>query len=208
MYNLIPHYYSEPATIIDVGVARGTPGLYARYPNSYLLLIDPMEESVPFMQQITRNRKGQFLCVALGSKSGQLDMQLETVENDKVVLARTSALERTPQTSKINAKYISRTVNMKTLDQVVKESDISQPFLVKIDTEGFELEVLKGGTKTLKSASGVIVECSIAHRFVGGYEFADLIAFMNDNEFRLDRILTHNPRFADLFFVPRHGTFT
>jgi hypothetical protein len=123
-----------------------------------------------------------------------------------VVLARTSPLERTPLTSRINAKYEARVVQMKTLDEVMEESDYSPPFLVKIDTEGFELEVLSGGTNTLKSASGVIVECSIARRFIGGYEFADLIAFMDDHEFKLDRILSYNPRFADLFFVPHRGT--
>jgi FkbM family methyltransferase len=205
MYELMPKHYSEPATVIDIGVAHGTPELYARFPNSYLLLIDPMVESVPFMQQITRDRKGHHLCIALGSRSGQLELQIESVENDKVVLARTSPLERTPLTSRINAKYKTRVVQMKTLDEVVEEGAYSPPFLVKIDTEGFELEVLSGGTNTLKSASGIIVECSIARRFVGGYEFADLIAFMDDSEFRLERILSHNPRFADLFFVPRHG---
>jgi hypothetical protein len=31
----------NPATIIDVGVASGTPELYAAFPNAFLLLVDP-----------------------------------------------------------------------------------------------------------------------------------------------------------------------
>lgn len=34
----------SPATVLDVGAARGTPELYASFPNAHLVLIDPVSE--------------------------------------------------------------------------------------------------------------------------------------------------------------------
>ena len=50
---------------------------------------------------------------------------------------------------------------------------------IKIDAEGFELEILKGGSKAIHSATFIILELPIDHkRFKNGYTFEDAIIFM------------------------------
>ena len=46
----------EPKTVIDIGVATGTPALYRNFPEAYYILIDPLREAIPFM----RSYCGQF----------------------------------------------------------------------------------------------------------------------------------------------------
>ena len=41
-------------------------------------------------------------------------------------------------------------VNISKLDEILKNESLNGKNLLKIDTEGFELEVLKGATKTLE----------------------------------------------------------
>ncbi len=54
---------------------------------------------------------------------------------------------------------------------------------MKIDTEGFELEVIKGATKTLKKTEFVIAEVSAKRRFQGSYRFSELIAALGKQGF-------------------------
>src|SRR5256885_13873223 len=55
----------EPKTIIDVGAADGTSGLYDYFPDADLLLIDPLEEHMPALREI--GRKHARAKIALGA---------------------------------------------------------------------------------------------------------------------------------------------
>jgi FkbM family methyltransferase len=50
--------------------------------------------------------------------------------------------------------------------------------LVKIDTQGFERQVLEGGTKTIQQAVGVLMELPIMHLYKGTWEFHEALAHM------------------------------
>jgi hypothetical protein len=54
-----------------------------------------------------------------------------------------------------------------------------KPFPLKIDAEGFELEVLKGATALLPDVACMIAKVSVAERYAGGYSFADFIAALD-----------------------------
>ena len=41
-------------------------------------------------------------------------------------------------------------VPVKTLDSIVQESNVKRSFGIKIDVEGYELEIIKGAKKNLK----------------------------------------------------------
>ena len=58
-----------------------------------------------------------------------------------------------------------------------------QPDLIKIDVEGAEFAVLKGGQETLKTARAVVVE-------LHNIQDAEVIAFLRDSGFQI-RYLSH-----------------
>lgn len=88
------------------------------------------------------------------------------------------------------------------------------PYLLKLDCEGFEMEVLKGARATLAGCDMVVSEISVARRHVGGYSFADFIAMMDGLGFELFDIVDlqqYGPdgrlSFMDGVFVPKGSPF-
>ena len=63
--------------------------------------------------------------------------------------------------------------------------ELPGPFFVKIDTEGFELEVLRGAVKVLEQTDVVLMEVAISQRQVGEPDLIEIGAFMKSNGFRL-----------------------
>ena len=76
---------------------------------------------------------------------------------------------------------------MRRLDDVIGESAIGHPLpkglLLKLDVQGYELEVLRGGKSTLANAEFLILETSLLPYNEGGATFADVLGFMNDAGF-------------------------
>jgi hypothetical protein len=95
-----------------------------------------------------------------------------------------------------------------TLDTIYAENPgLSTPILIKVDTEGSDLEVLQGGIELLRVTDTVIVEVSISRRFEEGYTFEDMVLFMKQNGFYVYDFLNIayfreelRPRFADVVF--------
>jgi FkbM family methyltransferase len=56
---------------------------------------------------------------------------------------------------------------------------------IKVDTQGFEMEVLKGATELLKTAKGVQLEMSFTPMYDGAPDFETLYRFMLDRGFEL-----------------------
>ena len=78
---------------------------------------------------------------------------------------------------------------MVTLDAVVEKHQFEPPFGLKIDTEGSDLQVIEGATRTLRDTQFVIAEVSVAQRFEGGYSFIEFIEAMDRRDFVLCDIL-------------------
>ena len=93
------------------------------------------------------------------------------------------------------------------LDKLLKQINIKGSCGIKIDVEGFELEVLKGAKKTLKKTNFVIVEARHNHKtFHHQYKLSTLMKLMTKNNFVLTNIFTAKPFIADLCFQPNKYT--
>ncbi len=193
---------NRPQTLIDIGVAQGTPEFYRVNTDADLFLIDPIEEFKPFFERILSRRRGGYEFCAVGSTPGELEVTYDP-SRPRV----TSALTRA--TGAPGPSGNKRTVPVKTLDTIVDAHDLTAPFGIKIDTEGFELEVIKGAERTLANTAFVIAETSISQRFENGYTFWDFLETMHNHGFVVDNILSAEPgsrgrvRFMDVVYVPR-----
>ena len=58
-------------------------------------------------------------------------------------------------------------IQVKRLDDIAPDLQISEPFMVKIDVQGFEDRVIRGGYQTIKKASVVIIETSFQELYRG-----------------------------------------
>jgi hypothetical protein len=71
-----------------------------------------------------------------------------------------------------------------TLDKLVNPEARPVDFL-KLDVQGYELEVLRGGTACLQAATGVLMEVSFLPINAGCPLVAEVVSFMDKRAFRL-----------------------
>lgn len=196
---------STPKTVIDVGVGYGTHPLYDAYPDAHFILVEPIDSLKEHIETLKQKIDAESIYTALGESEYTTSMSVDTEnENNSTLLQRTKLTQRSNKTTTVN-------VPVTTLDSLFGEkTSLKTPILLKIDSEGCELDILKGGKKFLKQVETVICETTIADRFDSGYSFEDLIFSMHHSDFYLYSILhichpegENRPRFADLVFKKR-----
>lgn len=74
-------------------------------------------------------------------------------------------------------------VETRTLSQLCKEEEIPNPDFIKLDVQGAELDVLRGGSNLLQSCSLVLMECPIVDYNQGAPSLDQYLDFMRENEF-------------------------
>ena len=167
-------FIDTPAWIIDIGAADGTPGLTETFPmDTYKhLLVDP----APNFSTYLKDCKEKYPETVFTENCFCGDGATKTIELN------------VNETGYRSSRYVETqkkiTVPVKTLDEMAAAYEITGPVILKIDVEGAELDVLRGGPETLKKCDVVILETWInSHFTTGAVSFADLVAFMKESGF-------------------------
>jgi FkbM family methyltransferase len=183
-------------TVIDVGVDSGTKSLYEAFDDCLFVLVDPRREA----ESLLRDKPGRHVFVNKGLAAFAGRRILREQEGGKTTFLERTALTASPTI----AQYA---VDTTTLDELLLDSiDCKPPFGIKIDAEGFELEILKGLTKHWGLVQFIICEASIRRRFENSYQMSELVSFMLQHDFMFFNFLsTPNqlPLYYDVLFVPR-----
>ena len=91
--------------------------------------------------------------------------------------------ERGAQTSLFTQAAATAAAEMRTLDGCFGEGLFAQPQLLKLDVQGYELEVLEGGQRVLSGCEAVLAEVSF-FRFHPEMPTADeVIAYLRERDF-------------------------
>ncbi len=103
---------------------------------------------------------------------------------------------------------------MHTIDEIVESTGIEAPYFLKLDVQGYELEVLKGARNTLSHVSAALVEVNLIDIHKGAPLLDELILFMRDRGFVTYDICSFTRRpldqalwQADFIFVPLKSSF-
>lgn len=194
----------SPATVIDVGVARGTRSLYAAFPDARLVLVEPLADVFrESLDKVVKSRRGvEVVQSAAGSAPGRASIHyFEDFEVGASLLERSDLTRATGERRDVE-------VPVERLDEIVSRLRVPGPYGLKIDTEGYELEVLNGADGLFDDLEFVIAEVSVLKRFKGSYTFSELIRYMDDRAFAVTDLLDYRrvdavgTRFLDLVFVP------
>ena len=182
-------------TLIDIGVGpMGTPDLYSRFESAKLLLVDPLDETKSYIDKNLLSRKVMWHQCGVGKESDEVIINVEKNIGRSTILS----------VSDINFEgepVDKRKINIETLDSITASEINLGKLGIKIDTEGYELNVILGATETLKSTEFVLAEVRHNHEsFEGVYKLHEFISAMHDNGFILSMILTAKPFIADLCF--------
>jgi len=161
------------AHVIDVGVADGTPDLYARFPDAYLDLFEPHPDYQEHLERtVVRSRPARLHRMGLGAQDGTARLYLK---------GRTSSSFASDR----GRGHVD--VPVRRLDRVLKPADIRHPSLLKIDTEGYELEVLRGATGIIPHIDCIVSEMSFATPHL--YRPRELISHLEALGFEMDEML-------------------
>lgn len=139
----------KPDVIYDVGAAEGAwTRLAARiWPNARFVCIEPLEERDAALMQLAQDFPGrvQFLRIGLGSQDAELQLGVS---------------EGLWASSFAYGGVDARTLPVRRLDGLVDEGALPLPSFLKLDVQGFELQVLEGAReKALSNVEFILMEC-------------------------------------------------
>lgn len=190
----------EPMTVIDVGVAFGTPELYETFPSAKHLLVEPLVEYEPVMQRICGQYDAEYVLAAAGAENSI--MRLGVSQEPEASSLLTADIEAS-----------TRVVQVVRLDDLCAERRLPAPYLIKVDVQGAELLVLDGATTILQETEAIILEVSL-FSFFGVPEFAEVIAYMRERGFvaydlfgGCNRPFDNARAQVDILFVKENGIF-
>ncbi len=195
----------RPRTVIDVGVATKTEELYQAFKDADILLVEPLAEFEPFLRDICRSYKAQYVLAAAGENPGSA---IINVHPDKFGSSLLKEFEGP------GVDGVPREIPVVTIDQLCASRNLAGPYLLKVDVQGAELQVLAGATRTLQRTEVVILEVTLFGTLIGGPQLSETVARMKQYGFAVYDIFGFNYRpldnalcQVDMVFVQEAGPF-
>jgi FkbM family methyltransferase len=190
-YQLVKHPMKRFLTdhkfdvVFDVGANRGQYATELRKDYGYrgkIVSFEPLSEAYSALANASKSDSNWATKnAALGSEEGE--NKINVAGN----LASSSLLGMLPlhSDSYPYSAYVGQeTIKVSTLDNVFDEyCSNANNSLLKIDTQGFELEVLRGGESSLQKVKGLQMELSLSPLYEGGPMAEELIAYVRERGF-------------------------
>lgn len=174
-YSLLRSLGFQPKTVVDVGVAKGTPELYSTFPDSYFLLVEPLKEFESDLKSILKRYNGSYVLAAAGSSPGQVTFNVHKNHLDGSSLYKESM--------GIEADGHEVTVDMIRIDDILLDKQLGGPYLIKVDTQGAELDALEGAQQVLLETEVVVLEVSMFEFMKGAPQLSEVVFYMKKRNF-------------------------
>jgi len=173
--------------VLDVGANTGQFGATLRAEGYSGTIISFEPASVPFSElrhRATGDRRWVPLKLSLGDRPGRVKLNVSRYNTFSSVLRQTSNASAFEKNSAVD--HVEE-VEMACLDDVCEIKPNDRVFL-KVDTQGFEEQVLNGARITLNSALGVLLEVPVVHMYEQVWSFEQALRFMDSVGFVLAQI--------------------
>ena len=194
----------NPVQIVDVGAFEGewTVTTSLIFPNAKILMVEAMPQKVLALQPLKSNSNIDYEIAVLGEADGK-DVFFTELETASSVLEENAATHNRikRQTSSLNS--------------ILAKRNIAKVDLIKLDVQGYELEVLAGFDKYMATTDAILTEASLLDIHKGVPLVRDMINYMGDRGFVLYDICSVSTRRpldnalwqTDLLFVKENSVF-
>lgn len=197
-------------TLIDVGANTGQFAKQFRQvrPDSLIYSFEPLRDCFEELQRTMAGTPGfTAFNVALGETDGETEFfRSESSPSSSLLPMGELHKELFPFSSHTTVE----TVTVKRLDSYLQEILVRGSVLVKIDVQGAETQVLKGGRQFLSSADAVLAEVGYLSLYDGQATIQEILSLLNGLEFTfvgiVDQCLRPRdslPIYGDALFVKR-----
>jgi FkbM family methyltransferase len=164
----------KPATILDIGANDGYSVIVFRelMPDVIIHSFEPLGDCFQKAAQVLAERPpGKVHHCALGDveETRTIHRSDFTPSSSLLPMDRLHR-EEFPQSAKATAE----TIKVCRLDNLAPHLNLLEPMVAKIDVQGFEDRVIRGGEQTLRKTSAIVVEVSSYSLYEGQPSFADV----------------------------------
>jgi len=175
IYNLKFNGFS-PERVIDVGAYKGEWAEICKrvFPSTAIMMIEPQISENKFLKRFCKRHPDCFFINALVGASEK--------EMTPFLIDGLSSTVLFDSENKAN-NHIE--LPLTTLGYLTKETPFSKSQLIKLDVQGYELEVLKGASSILDYVEVLIMEVSLIPLIPGAPLFHAVIQSLHDMDFRL-----------------------
>lgn len=193
-------------TVVDVGANVGQFSLLVRalHPRARIVAFEPLARAAARYRRVFARDPGAVLHeAAVAPRPGAATLHVSASPDSSSLLPIT---ER--QTTLFPGTEAVGTVRVEAgpLDAFVTRADLAPPALLKIDVQGFELEVLRASLSLLAAFDRIYVEASYEELYEGQALAGDVAAFLagqgfaEAGRFNVDRDRDGRPVQADFLF--------
>lgn len=171
-------------TAFDIGanVGRWSKACRLAMPNAFICAFEPIPSCQDAMRRkMQGDKRHQIFPCALGSSRGQMILNVHEHAASSSLLSENQAMKN------INAKSTTIekiSVTIETLDHLKQSNDWAAPYFLKLDVQGFELEVLKGASNILSNTALIVAETSFKSLYERQAIFSDLHDYLNKARFQ------------------------
>jgi len=178
-------------TIVDVGAAAGSWSLMAEqiWPECTFVLFEPLEERKEHLQSLAQE-KSNFLFVPCAAGSD------ESFVNFRIA----PALDGSGIASGTTLGGEIRKVAVRRIDNEINRLGLAGPYIVKLDTHGYEVPILEGCAGIIPNVELFIIECY-------GFRIADGSLLFWEMCREMDRLGFALFDLVDVMHRPKDGAF-
>lgn len=167
----------QPHQIIDVGayVGNWTRMVKSIFPDAKVLMIEAQRPKETDLRRVCDQFSGEVAYrMSLLGANHQEHVPFYELETGSSILFEQSSIERT----KVDYE-------MRTLDDVAVEAGFDKVDFLKLDVQGYELEVLKGADRTLRNVNVILMEVALLRVNKGAPLLNEVVQFMAERRFRV-----------------------
>lgn len=174
-------------TVLDIGANNGASALWFRsvFPAAIVHSFEPLPSVFADLERVAAQSQGMIRAyqVALGEDTGRRVMFMHEKHPSSSSFLASSPLSKGIYPSTV--KQVQVPVQVERLDEMVDGVPIglTNEVFIKLDVQGFELNVLRGGRKVLSRTTGVMLEVSLLSLYQGQPSFYEVASFMRESGF-------------------------
>ena len=191
--------------IFDVGANAGQFGVLLREIgfDGKIISFEPLSDAREILLNISKNDPQWQIALqtAIGEENGEIEIQIAGNSHSSSVLDMLDTHVRAAPDS----KYIGKEkVALRTLDSIAPDyMDSNSISFIKIDTQGYETQVMNGAKKLMSQIVGLQVEISLVPLYKGQCLFDEMLKKLKNDGFELWSISTifSDPNTAQLLQV-------
>lgn len=191
-------------TVLDVGANRGQ---YAEELIAYGYLgrihsYEPLSAVFPLLEQRASQHKNWYVHqLALGADAGTSEINISQNSHSSSIR---EILPKHLAGAPDSVFVAKETISLSTIDQQIADLKLSEKNVyLKIDTQGYEREVLKGSLQSIARIKAIQIEISLASLYDQGMGLDECTAFMAEHGLRLVGLEPgfYNPETGELLQV-------